>query len=113
MVKRSAQRKQRLGKKRLGKTKRLGKAKKNKTKNYSRKRFYKRSKRSKNLIGGKIQNQCIFGHPCNLTGPGSKTCTSCGGSCRMRDIKNAWTERSKGDGGTETGRGGGFYQKGG
>ena len=45
MVKRSVRRKQRLGKKRLGKTKRRGKTKKNKTKNYSRKRFYKRSKR--------------------------------------------------------------------
>lgn len=46
MVKISSRGKQRLGKKRLGKTKRRGKTKRlGKTKRPSRKRFYKRSKR--------------------------------------------------------------------
>ncbi len=47
MVKRSGRQKQRVAK-----TKRLGKTKKSKTKNYSRKRFYKRSGRSKRLMLG-------------------------------------------------------------
>ena len=120
MVKKSARRKQRLGKKRPSKTKRLGKTKRygktkrhGKTKGYSRKSFYKRSKRSKSLIGGEMQNVCLQGHPCPLTGEGSKICTSCGGSCRKRDIKKAWTGRVRGDGGNETGEGGGNYQYGG
>ena len=120
MVKKSARRKQRLGKKRPSKTKRLGKTKRygktkrhGKTKGYSRKSFYKRSKRSKSLIGGEMQNVCLQGHPCPLTGEGSKICTSCGGSYRKRDIKKAWTGRVRGDGGNETGEGGGNYQYGG
>lgn len=90
-VKRSGQ-KQSVSKKRQGKTKKI------KTKNYSRKRFYKRSGRSKRLIGGEMRNMCMNGHPCPLEGENSSTCTICGGACRMRDISSAWTGRVIGDG---------------